>query len=65
MIPATFEQWLNCIINQCQIELTQDFAKQQLSVYRNENNQETQVFVELYGIDHLKNIINWYSIYEK
>lgn len=59
MIPQTFEQWRNCIINDCKINLTKDFAQQRLSVYQNRKNQETMKFIRLYGEQHLSNIINW------
>jgi len=65
MIPQTFNEWLNCIVNQCKINLTKDFARQRLAVYRDHTNPETGQFIRLYGEGHLQNIINWYSIYEQ
>lgn len=65
MTPQTFEQWLDCIVNQCEIELTKDFAKRRLAVYRNPDHSETRIFIQLYGTNHLKNIIHWFSIYEQ
>ena len=59
MIPQTFEEWKNCIVNACKINLTKDFAKERLSVYHNPQNKETQKFISLYGEEHLNNIINW------
>lgn len=59
MIPQIFEQWKNCIINDCKINLTKDFAKQRLAVYQDKQNQETQKFISLYGEQHYSNIINW------
>lgn len=61
MIPQTFEQWKNCIINDCKINLTKDFAEQRLVVYQDKINQETQKFISLYGEQHLQNIINWFN----
>lgn len=61
MIPQTFEQWENCIVNECKINLTKDFAQQRLAVYRERVNQETEKFVLLYGEQHLNNIIKWLS----
>ena len=54
MIPHTFEEWKSCIINDCKIDLTVDFAQKRLSVYKDRNNQETKKFVALYGEQHLK-----------
>jgi hypothetical protein len=62
MIPQTFEQWKNCIINDCKINLTKEFAQQRLAVYQDKKNQESQKFVSLYGEQHLQNIINWYKL---
>lgn len=61
MIPQTFEQWKNCITNDCKINLTKDFAKQRLAVYLDKQNTETQLFISLYGEQHLSNIISWYK----
>ena len=61
MIPQTFQDWERCIIHDCKINLTREFAQQRLAVYQDASNQETQKFVELYGSIHLQNIINWYK----
>lgn len=58
MIPQTFEQWKHCIVNDCKINLSKDFAQQRLTVYQNSQNAETQKFISLYGEQHLSNIIN-------
>ena len=60
MIPQTFTEWTNCIINDCKINLTKEFAYQRLSVYQDGNSSETKKFVSLYGEQHLQNIINWF-----
>lgn len=61
MIPITFEEWKNCIVNDCKIKLTKAFAQKRLSVYENANHPETRKFVALYGLQHLNNIIHWYK----
>lgn len=61
MIPQTFEEWKHCISHDCNIKLTKPFAIQRLSVYENRNHPETRKFVELYGKQHLDNIIQWYK----
>jgi len=35
MIPQTFIDWTNCIANDCNINLTKEFAEQRLSIYQN------------------------------
>jgi len=59
MIPQTFNDWKNCIVNDCKINLTKEFATQRLAVYQDNKNVETQKFISLYGQQHLLNIIQW------
>lgn len=59
MIAQTFDQWINCIINECKISLTKDFVKERLTVYQDKQNQETKKFISLYGEQHYSNVINW------
>ncbi len=61
MIPKTFEQWKNCIVNDCKIELYKDFTQKRLAIYHDIENIETRKFVKLYGNQHLQNIIMWLS----
>ena len=61
MIPQTFDEWKHCIINDCKINLTKEFALQRLEVYQDKNHSETKKFVSLYGEQHLNNVILWYS----
>lgn len=62
MIPQTFDQWKNCIEQDCKIQLTSEFAQKRLTVYADEKNPETKKFVALYGKQHLHNIINWLQL---
>ena len=59
MIPQTYNDWKNCIVNDCKINLTKEFATQRLAVYQDNKNVETQKFISLYGQQHLLNIIQW------
>ena len=59
MVPRNFEEWRNCIVNDCKIELTREFASKRLAIYQDMNNAETKKFLALYGEQHLSNIINW------
>ncbi len=61
MIPQTFNDWKNCIVDDCKINLTREFAKQRLAVYQDNKNVETQKFISLYGQQHLLNIIQWFQ----
>lgn len=59
MIPSTFEEWKNCIVHDCKIKLTQDFAQKRLQVYEDRSKAETKQFIKLYGESHLNNIVHW------
>lgn len=59
MIPQTFEEWQKCIVNDCKVNLTKEFAEKRLKVYSDANNPETRKFVELYGQQHVQNVIAW------
>lgn len=61
MIPGTFDEWKDCIVNDCKIKLTKEFAQGRLKVYENSGHPETKKFVEIYGKDHLNNVIYWYK----
>lgn len=61
MIPQTFNDWKNCIVNECKINLTREFATKRLAVYQDNKNAETQKFISLYGEQHLQNIISWFN----
>jgi hypothetical protein len=65
MIPQSYQQWLNCIINECNITLTKALARERLAVYQRPEHPQTKAFVQLYGTRHLNNIINWYRFYEQ
>lgn len=59
MIPQNFEEWRNCIVNDCKINLTKEFAQKRLNVYRDNDHPETIKFISLYGEQHHYNIVNW------
>lgn len=65
MIPQTFEEWVNCIVNDCKIELTEEFASKRLETYENSTHPETKKFLELYGETHLNNIKKWFKQIKK
>lgn len=61
MKPQTFNDWKNCIVHDCKINLTPEFATFRLEVYQDEQNAETKKFISLYGEQHLQNIITWFN----
>lgn len=61
MVPKTFEAWKSCIINDCKISLTKNYAKNRLVIYQDIKHKETQKFVSLYGEEHMQNIVSWFT----
>jgi len=61
MIPQTFEEWTNCIVNDCKIKLTRSFVEKRISVFEDSSHPETKNFVKLYGQKHLNNIVYWFK----
>ena len=61
MIPENFENWKKCLEVNCKIPITKDFAASRLQIYTDDTNRETKKFAELYGSNHLQNIIKWYK----
>jgi len=49
MIPQTIHDWKNCIVNDCKINLTKEFAERRLGVFQDRKNPETQKFISIYG----------------
>jgi hypothetical protein len=61
MIPSNYQEWKNCITQDCKIVLSNSFIEQRLLILKNPNHQETLKFKELYGENQLINIITWYE----
>lgn len=59
MVPINYEEWKDCIVNKCKIKLTRSFVAGRLRVYKDKRNPETKKFIELYGAQHLNNIVYW------
>ena len=61
MIPSNYQEWKNCITQDCKIVLSNSFIEQRLLILKNSDTEETLKFKELYGETHLINIITWYE----
>ncbi|MEM9848388.1 MAG: hypothetical protein AAF847_10900 [Bacteroidota bacterium] len=59
MIARNFEEWKNCIVNDCKIKLTKAYAQSRLKVLEDRRHKETKEFIRLYGKNHLSNIVYW------
>lgn len=62
MIPQNFAEWQICITQHCKTPLTKSFAEQRLAVYTQPQLPETKKFIDLYGQQHLNNIIDWLQL---
>ena len=63
VLPTTYKSISDEIspINKSQIcsTLTKEFVAGRLKVYEDKRNSETKKFIQLYGEQHLNNIIFW------
>ncbi|MBK0093597.1 hypothetical protein IBT49_25420 [Erwinia sp. S63] len=61
MIPQTYQEWHHCIVDECRIELTEEFILQRLDIMKNKAHQETRRMISLYGKMHLEKLITWFT----
>ncbi len=57
----TYEDWKHCITDICRIPLTPDYVSERLAELRNPKNFHTQRFVDSWGEDHRKRVIEWFE----
>ncbi|MEM9356782.1 MAG: hypothetical protein AAGB04_11250 [Pseudomonadota bacterium] len=57
----TYDDWKHCIVELCQIPLTQAYVAQRLDELRDEGNHNTQKFVSSWGDKHRKQVIAWFE----
>ena len=60
IIPATYEQWRNCIEVHCNILLIQPYIGKRLTELQDGKHAKTREFARRYGTDHLQRIIAWF-----
>ena len=65
MIPQSYKEWHHCIVNECRIELTEEFIQKRLDVLNNKTHQETRRLIYLYGISHIARLIIWFTAASK
>lgn len=61
MISRTYEEWKSCIVNDCKIKLTKEYAEKRIKIYENQDHPETRKFRELYGEQYLNIVIHWFK----
>ena len=62
MIPQTFDEWKDCIVNKCKIKLTKQFVETRIKDLEDDTNSNTITFVKIYGISHKNNVIKWFKV---
>lgn len=60
IIPHNYEAWRHCITVECGLELTADFIEERVSALQNNKDYSTKKFVQLYGQQHLQNVLGWF-----
>lgn len=59
--PNSYEQWHHCITVECGIKLTPDYVAERLTVWRQENLEETKRFRHFYGDAYLRQVVSWFE----
>ncbi|HWL07589.1 MAG TPA: hypothetical protein VNQ76_04230 [Planctomicrobium sp.] len=61
VIPRSYQEWKECIMVRCQINLTREFVTRRLGELRNPNELSTREFVRKYGQDYTDQVIGWFA----
>ncbi|MGI9435586.1 MAG: hypothetical protein ACR2Q4_12285 [Geminicoccaceae bacterium] len=61
MTPGTYDEWRHCIEVKCGLQLTPEFVQQRLSALRDDRAFQTQRFREMWGDEHLRQVITWFE----
>lgn len=59
-IPATYQEWRECITIRCGLPLTRDFIERRLRELRSDHST-TLKFRELYGVPYTSQVIAWFE----
>ena len=63
--PENFEERKYCITVECGIALSVSVITQRLSVWKNENHEETRRFRQRFGDNYWRSVIAWCSHAER
>jgi hypothetical protein len=61
IMPASYTEWYDCITRLCGLPLTAGFIAARLQALRNREDAGTRAFEQLYGTQHLLNVITWFE----
>ncbi len=59
-IPKTYEAWLRFTTEQCNVELTPEFARQRVAALEDAKSAEAVSFARLYGEAHRARVVEWF-----
>ena len=59
-IPQSYEEWRQCIVVECGLELTPGFIDQRIASLQNNSEYYTQQFIRLYGRQHHQRVLGWF-----
>lgn len=62
---STYEDWLHCLTNLCQITPTAAYVRQRLAELEDENAAPTHRFIAYWGEPHRQRVIAWFKRLEK
>ena len=65
IMPDNYEAWRHCITVECGLVLTPDFIEERISALQNKKDYSTKKFVQLYGQQHLQNVLGWFMQAQK
>lgn len=61
MIPANYSEWKKCIVHDCGVQLSESYIRRRIDELKDMTNVKTAQFTSLYGIQHTRNIIQWFE----
>lgn len=61
MTPSTYDEWRHGIDVKCGLQLTPEFVQQRLSAFHDDRAHQTQRFREMWGDEHLHQVITWFE----
>ena len=60
IIPETYDQWHQCIVVECGLELTTSFIEQRISALKDNKVHYTKQFIDKYGPQHHQRVLSWF-----
>lgn len=59
--PQNFNEWKYCITVECGITLSASFIAQRLSVWKDENHEETRRFRQRFVDNYWRSVVGWFT----